>query len=63
MATFTTTTPLRQLLDAGFPREHIVIEANRHLEALRELPADTADRDQAITETEAFLTEIIGTEH
>ena len=50
-----TTDPLRQLFQAGLPREHIVIETQRHLAALRDLPVGTEDREQAIKETENCL--------
>lgn len=50
--------PFRHLLDAGFPREHIIVEVERHLDALRALPDDTQDCASAITETRTFLAEL-----
>jgi len=58
-----TVVSLRQLLEAGFPRTHIVREAERHLESLRELVPEVPDRDAAIEGTERFLAEIKGSEH
>lgn len=58
MHTTDTTTPLRQLLDAGAPREHVGAEAHRHLAAIRALPLDTEGRDEAIRQVEALLEQI-----
>ena len=55
--------PFQDLLDAGLPRLHIVSAVRRHIEDLRALPDNTEQKSEAVTEAEAFLASIEGTEH
>ena len=50
--------PFQELLDAGAPPEHIALEVKRHIEALRALPDGTEEKQEAISEAEAFLAAI-----
>lgn len=48
----------QQLLDAGFPPDHIVREIERDIDALKALSPEVENRDVAIAETEAYLAKI-----
>lgn len=51
--------PLKQLLDAGFPTEDIVKEAEKQLFAL-ETMLRTAEVEQAIAATKVFIADLKG---
>jgi hypothetical protein len=48
----------RSLLKAGFSPEHILLETQRHVVALKNLSPDTEGRDDAIKANEDFVKEV-----
>lgn len=53
-----TLAPLQQLLEAGFPAWQIAEQARQHLAGLRQLPADTEGRSEAMDAVERFIAEL-----
>jgi len=45
----------RELLEIGFPKEYLALEARRSIYAIRALPSDINGRDDSIHALEKFI--------